>query len=192
MHFSSSNSHLIFFFSRFFFASVSTQMIRERKIFELYITSTRTQVLLVFRDAIDSLKSKKYKKNILCVNTSCKWRTKSNKKRKSYWNNRKKLVWSRNELKNILVDVAKTIRNLTTTSSFTNIFVFDMRRSRNLLNNLSNLLFHLFSNRNLIRLFDRWFFHFSRHFSFHRSFYLSRFLHQKLYANVQRTYYRNQ
>ena len=61
-----------FFFDRFFFAFVSTQMIRERKIFEFYITSTRTQTLLMFRDAVDSLKSRKYKKNILCVSTSCK------------------------------------------------------------------------------------------------------------------------
>ena len=74
-------------------------------------------------------------------------KNKIKQKTKKLLKQQKKFVWSKNELKNILVDVAKTIRNLTTTSNFTNIFVFDTRKSRNLFNNLLNLLFHLFSNR---------------------------------------------
>ena len=143
------------------------------------------------KNASDSFKSKEYKKNILCVNTNCKWRAKSNKKRKNYWNNKKKLVWSRNEQKNLRADVANIRLNLTTTSSFTNIFAFGMRRSRNLFN---NQLFHF------LRHFNRWFFHFlfrhfNRsfcHFSRHRNFYFSRCLYQKSYANVQKAYHRNQ
>ena len=140
------------------------------------------------KNASDSFKSKEYKKNILCVSTSCKWRAKSNRKRKSCWNNRKKFVWSRNEQKDIRADVASIRSNSIATSNCTSIFAFGTRRSRNLLSSLLSMWFHL-----LFRLFhlfsNRWSSHLSRHLSSHRNFYLSRCSHQKLYASVQRAYH---
>ena len=58
-------SILDIFFDHFFYAFVSTQMIRKRKIFEFYITNTRNYVLLIFRNAIDSFKQRKHKKIII-------------------------------------------------------------------------------------------------------------------------------
>ena len=154
-----SSSHSIFFLDHFFFASVSTRMIRKRKILDRCITSTRTQILLVFRDAVDSLKRKEHKRIIIYENMS--WKSKTNSKRKwnSWQNKKRKLVWSKNELKNIRANVANIRSNSIITSNFTNIFVLVTSKSRNqLFRRLRK-----FQNRNSLR--NSQCFHLFRHFN---------------------------